>query len=226
MKAKLALLLSFLILSAGISVVIAQENIFTVRQPDYQKSPYTGMTRRHWIQAGEYLLKGAFDYIHTLDDQMYFPKQLEKTYPRNEEQIPVAKLEGLARTLFVAAPLLKDNPELEMNGIKVADYYRHQLINISNPESRSFIPHRKGGPSQTLLELGSLAVSMKAAQEVLWNPLTKEQKDALAATMLSYGEGPTIGSNWMFFNVFILSFLKDQGYVVNDSYLACQFQQF
>ena len=79
MKAKLALLLSFLILSAGISVVIAQENIFTVRQPDYQKSPYTGMTRRHWIQAGEYLLKGAFDYIHTLDDQMYFPKQLEKT---------------------------------------------------------------------------------------------------------------------------------------------------
>ena len=44
MKAKLALLLSFLILSAGISVVIAQENIFTVRQPDYQKSPYTGMT--------------------------------------------------------------------------------------------------------------------------------------------------------------------------------------
>ena len=154
MKAKLALLLSFLILSAGISVVIAQENIFTVRQPDYQKSPYTGMTRRHWIQAGEYLLKGAFDYIHTLDDQMYFPKQLEKTYPRNEEQIPVAKLEGLARTLFVAAPLLKDNPELEMNGIKVADYYRHQLINISNPESRSFIPHRKGGPSQDITGTG------------------------------------------------------------------------
>ena len=176
MKAKLALLLSFLILSAGISVVIAQENIFTVRQPDYQKSPYTGMTRRHWIQAGEYLLKGAFNYIHTLDDQMYFPKQLEKTYPKSEGQVPVAKLEGLARTLFVAAPLLKDNPELEMNGIKVADYYRHQLINISNPESRSFIPHRKGGPSQTLLELGSLAISMKAAQEVLWNPLTKNRK--------------------------------------------------
>lgn len=85
-----------------------------------------------------------------------------------------------------------------MNGIKVADYYRYQLINISNPESRSYIPHRTGGPSQTLLELGSLAISMKAAQEVLWNPLTKKQKDSLAATMLSYGEGPTIGSNWMF----------------------------
>ncbi len=183
------------------------------------KSPYTGMTRQHWIQAGEYLLKGAFDYIHTLDDQMYFPKQLDKTYPNNDGQVPVAKLEGLARTLFIAAPLLKDNPELVMNGIRVADYYRHQLVGISNPKSPSFIPHRKGGPSQTLLELGSLAISMKAAQAVLWDPLTKAQKDSLAVTMLSYGEGPTIGSNWMFFNVFILSFLKDQGYVVNDDYL-------
>ena len=106
-----------------------------------------------------------------------------------------------------------------MNGIKVADYYRHQLVNLSNPKSKSYIPHRKGGPSQTLLELGSLAISMKAAQAILWDPLTKSQKDSLAATMLSYGEGPTIGSNWMFFNVFILSFMKDQGYVVNDDYL-------
>ena len=137
MKARFALFLLFAILSLKLSVVFAQENIFTVWQPDYQKSPYTGMTRQHWIQAGEYLLKGAFNYIHTLDDQMYFPKQLDKTYPRNTGEIPVAKLEGLARTLFVAAPLLKDNPELEMNGIKVADYYRYQLINISNPESKS-----------------------------------------------------------------------------------------
>lgn len=219
MKAALTLLLSFIVLSSGLSVAVAQENTFVVRQPDYQKSPYTGMTRRHWTQAGEYLLKGAFNYIHTLDDQMDFPKQLDKTYPRSEEQVPVAKLEGLARTLFVAAPLLKDNPDLVMNGIKVADYYRHQLINISNPKSNSYIPHRTGGPSQTLLELGSLAISMKAAQAVLWDPLTKAQKDSLAATMLSYGEGPTIGSNWMFFNVFILSFLKDQGYVVNENYL-------
>lgn len=201
------------------SVVVAQENTFVVQQPDDQKSPYTGMTRHHWIQAGEYLLKGAFGYIHTLDDPMYFPKQLDKTYPNNEGQIPTAKLEGLARTLFVAAPLLKENPELVMNKIKVADYYRHQLVNLSNPQSKSYIPHRKGGPSQTLLELGSLAISMKAAQAVLWDPLTREQKDSFAATLLSYGEGPTIDSNWMFFNVFILSFLKDQGYAVNENYL-------
>ena len=219
LKNSVAGILALFVLSLLGGSVAAQENVFTVQQPDYQRSPYTGMTRQHWIQAGEYLLQGAFNYIHTLDDQMYFPKQLDKTYPNNDGQVPVAKLEGLARTLFVAAPLLKDNPDLVMNGIKVADYYRHQLVNLSNPKSKSYIPHRKGGPSQTLLELGSLAISMKAAQAILWDPLTKSQKDSLAATMLSYGEGPTIGSNWMFFNVFILSFMKDQGYVVNDDYL-------
>lgn len=194
-------------------------NIFEVRQPDFKKSPYTGLTRKHWLEAAKYILNGAFGYIHCLDDQMYFPKQLDKTYPRDEKAAPVAKLEGLARTLFVAAPILHNDSNLVLHGIRVADYYRHQLVSLSNPDSKSFIPDRTGGPSQTLLELGSLAISMKAAPEVLWDPLGKAQKDALAAKMKSYGEGPTIGSNWMFFNVFIMSFLKDQGYSVNETYL-------
>lgn len=194
-------------------------NVFEVNDPDFVKSPLTGMTRKHWLEAGEYLLSGAFSYIHTLDDPMYFPKQLEKTYPRNDNDTKVAKLEGLARTLFVAAPLLKENPDLTLNGIKVADYYRHQLVSLSDSTSKHYVAHRTGGPSQTLLELGSLAISMQAAPEVLWDPLTQKEKDDLAATMLSYGNGPSIGSNWMFFNVFIMSFMKDRGYEVNEPQL-------
>lgn len=195
------------------------ENTFVLQNPDYQKSPYSGMTRAHWLKAAEYLLNGAFGYIHTLDDPMYFPKQLQKTYPNNDNDTRTAKLEGLARTLFVAAPLLKENPDLTLNGIRVADYYRHQLVSLSDSTSKHYIPHRTGGPSQTLLELGSLAISMKAAEEVLWDALTQKQKDDLAATMLSYGNGPSIGSNWMFFNVFIMSFMKEHGYEVNETQL-------
>ncbi len=204
------------------NVTVANDvrQVFEVRNPDFEKSPYSGMTRQHWLDAGEYLLKGAFGYIHSLDDPMYFPKQLDKTYPRDAGAMKTAKLEGLARTLFVAAPLLKNNPDLTLNGIKVADYYRHQLVSISDPKSKHYIPHRTGGPSQTLLELGSLAISMQACPEILWDPLTQEQKDALAATMLSYGNGPSIGSNWMFFNVFIMSFMKDRGYEVNEAQLT------
>lgn len=200
----------------------AQPSLFTIESPDYKASPMTGMTRQHWIHAGEYLLDGAFSYIHTLDDPMYFPKQLDKTYPRDNGGIRVAKLEGLCRTMFVAAPLLRENPDLTLRGIRVQDYFLHQIKGLTIEGSTSFTPCCPNGPGQTLLELGAMCISLKAAQPVLWDPLTPEEKDRLALMLKSYGEGPTIDSNWRFFNVFILAFLKDQGYDVNMQYYEQQ----
>ena len=214
------------ILSLGCSVAFAQvatpthkiDKTFTIPTPNYKISPYTGLDRQGWIDAAEYLLEGAFTYVRNIDDPMYFPKQFEKTYPRDKGGVITAKLEGFCRTLFLAAPLLKENPDLTLNGIKVADYYRHQLLNLLDPKSPSYVKPlgKNGGPSQTLVEFGALAISLSTAKNVLWDPLTQEQKDKLAATMLSYGNGPTIGSNWMFFNVFVISFFKQEGYKVND----------
>ena len=121
--------------------------------------------------------------------------------------------------MFVAIPLLKENPGLELNGIKVGDYYRQQLRNMNDPSKPGYIQHRKGGPSQTLVEFGALALSLTVMPEIIWDPLTQEEKDALAALMLSYGNGPTIDSNWRFFNIFVLSFFKDHGYEVKEGYL-------
>ncbi len=216
------LLLAMIFLHGCVAVFAADQDdnqpVFKLNNPDYKTSPLTGMSRQHWIDAAQYMLEGAFSYIHSIDDPMQFPKQHEKTYPRNEGQVPTEKLEGLARTLFVAAPLLKEKPDLVLNDIKVVDYYQHNLLNLVNPEHPSYIKHRgKGGASQILVEFGALAISLSVAPEVLWNPLTKEQKDAVAAMMLSYGDGPTVASNWRFFNIFILSFFKDQGYEVNEA---------
>jgi hypothetical protein len=198
-----------------------EQNIFKVQHPDFTVSPHTGITRKHWKDAALYLLKGAFGYIHNLDDPMKFPKQEGKSYPHNDGQVPTEKLEGLCRTLFVAVPLLKDNPNLEINGIKVADYYRHQICNLIDSTNLSFIKARakNGGPHQNLVEFGALSISLFSIPEVLWEPLTQKQKDALAVTMLSYGDGPTVDSNWKFFNIFILSFYKQQGYQVNEKLL-------
>ncbi|MBQ8737655.1 MAG: DUF2264 domain-containing protein [Bacteroidaceae bacterium] len=214
------------VMTMGSTVATAQvatpthkiDQTFTIPAPNFKVSPYTGLDRQGWIDAAEYLLEGAFTYVRNLDDPMYFPKQFEKTYPRNEGGVITAKLEGFCRTLFLAAPLLRENPDLTLNGIKVADYYRHQLLNLVNPENPSYVKHlgKNGGPSQTLVEFGALAISLSTAKNILWDPLTKEQKDKVAAMMLSYGNGPTIGSNWMFFNVFVISFFKQEGYEVND----------
>ncbi|KQW99198.1 DUF2264 domain-containing protein [Flavobacterium sp. Root420] len=197
-------------------------DVFQIKNPDYKISPYTGMTKQHWKDAALYLLEGAFSYIHTLDDPMKFPKQEGKSYPVNENQIPTEKLEGLCRTLFIASPLLKENPELVINNIKVADYYRYQIGKLTDPTSPSYIEPRakNGGPSQKLVEFGALALSMLTNPDVLWKPLPQTQKDELAKIMLSYGDGPTVDSNWKFFNIFVLSFFKEQGYSINEKLLV------
>lgn len=179
------------------------------------------MTRRHWQDAARYLLAGAFSYVRTLDSPMQFPKQPGKSYPIVVSQVPIEKLEGLCRTLFMAAPLLKEDPGLTLNGVRVADYYRHQLGLLVTPASPAYIPPRApdGGPSQNLVEFGGLAVALFAAPEILWDPLPQATKDALAATMLSYGDGPTVPQNWRYFNVFILSFFHSRGYAVNEKLL-------
>ena len=218
------ILLSF-VLSAQESVKdvgLDSNNVFQIVNPDYKRSPYTGMTKQHWKDAAMYLLEGAFSYVHSLDDPMQFPKQEGKSYPVNESQVPTEKLEGLCRTLFVASPLLKENPDLVIHNIKVADYYRHQITKLTDLESASYIEPRSknGGPSQKLVEFGALAVSMLTNPEVLWNPLPQDEKDKLAKTMLSFGDGPTVDSNWKFFNIFVLSFFKEQGYAVNEKLLV------
>lgn len=195
------------------------DSVFHLVKPDYQLSPLTGMNRQHWMDAATYLLDGAFSYIHTLDDPMRFPKQPGKSYPTDGKFNKTENLEGLCRTMFVAIPLLKENPDLVLNGIKVGDYYRQQLRNMSDPSKSGYIQHLKGGPSQTLVEFGALALSLTVMPEIIWEPLTQKEKDDLAALMLSYGNGPTIGSNWRFFNIFVMSFFKDHGYEVKDSYM-------
>lgn len=198
-----------------------ENNIFIVNQPDYKLSPHTGMTRKHWEDAALYILEGAFSHIDSLDDSMIFPRHPGVAHTDAKPASVTEKLEGLSRTLFAASVLLKANPELEINGIKVGDYYRHHLIKLTDPNSDTYIPPRakKGGPNQILVEFGAVAISLFVAPEILWQPLSKIQKDALAAVMLSYGDGPTVPSNWKFFNIYVLSFFKQQGYAVNEPLL-------
>jgi hypothetical protein len=204
----------------------AGKTIFRVNAPDYRRSPLTGMTRRHWKEAGLYLLAGAFSYVHDLNDPLQFPKQPGKSYPQRAEQVPVEKLEGLCRTLFIAGPLLKEQPNLVLNGIALGNYYRHQLGMLVDPQSETYIaPRGNGGPNQRLVEFGGLSLSFLAAPELFWDPLDSATQRKLAAVMLSYGDGPTIDMNWRYFNILILSFFKSKGYKVNEQLLEKLLQQ-
>ena len=55
------------------------DNVFKVINPDYKLSPYTGMTRQHWIEADKYLLDMGDADLDYLEDKCrvlmeYLPK--------------------------------------------------------------------------------------------------------------------------------------------------------
>ncbi len=208
-------------LLACITVCSVSAKTFKVENPDKKLSPYTGVTREHWKQAAEYLLDGAFAYVNDIKDPMNLPKQEGKSYPHDEGGVPTSRMEAMCRTMFLAGPLLKENPDLTLHGIKVGDYYRYQMASFLDPKSPVYLPPKRGGGNggQKLVELGGLSVSLLMAPEVFWTPLPQEVRDSLAAVMLTYGEGGTIDMNWRFFNMCILSFLHSQGYKVNTAYL-------
>ncbi|MCR5131979.1 MAG: DUF2264 domain-containing protein [Prevotella sp.] len=205
--------------NAGVDVT--KGKIFEVKNPDNQLSPYTGMNRDHWKQAAEYLLSTAFQYVNDIKDPFDLPKQEGKSYPRDKGGIPTSRMEALCRTMFLAGPLLKENPNLTLHGVKVGNYYRYQMTSFLDPESPIFLPEKKGkgNGGQKLVELGGLAVSLLMAPEVFWYPLPQETRDQLAAVFKTYAEGGTIDMNWRFFNQCLLSFLHREGYEVNMKYM-------
>ena len=80
---------------------------------DYNLSPYTGLTRESWIEAGAYLLSGIFQDVESVQNPIVVKRtETEITYPHktaDEEVIKLEKMaerfEGLARSFFIAAPL-------------------------------------------------------------------------------------------------------------------------
>jgi len=49
------------------------EKAFEVINPDFALSPFTGMTRKHYIDLAKYLLERTFSYVNTPETPMSFP---------------------------------------------------------------------------------------------------------------------------------------------------------
>ena len=115
---------------------LRMKKAFEVNNPDFEISPKTGMTRKHYIECAKYLLERAFTHVDSLEAPLSFPKVPGKTYPlandpdwRHRSQ----EFEALERTFTLAGPLIHENPEVTIKGIKLRDYYSLQLYNALTP---------------------------------------------------------------------------------------------
>jgi hypothetical protein len=195
---------------------------FRVRDPDVVLSPFTGMTRRHWVDAATFLLEGVFRNVKAFDDPIVLPRQHAITYPQPNDpewKFKAQEFEGLARTFMLAAPLIAENPELAVAGYKLRDYYANQLVLATDPKSPRYLLKlseifaRHGVQQyQHTVEGGALAIGLNYTRGAIWDRFTDAQRDQVAGVLSDYAHNRTIGHNWRYFNVLMLSFLRNAGY--------------
>ncbi|MCR5031848.1 MAG: DUF2264 domain-containing protein [Lachnospiraceae bacterium] len=202
---------------------------------DYSLSPYTGLTRQSWIEAGEYLLTGIFKHIQTFEDPVVMPrKETAITYPHlsapedvQEAERKAEMFEGLTRTMFIAAPLIHDNPEITICGYKLADYYKNQILRSVTPSDPIYVGTYEqlqeitGNKDpfrcfQQTVETCALVICLWMSKEEIWDTYAKEEKDRIAGFLSSFGHNNTVPQNWRLFNMLDLAFLYREGYEIRE----------
>lgn len=198
---------------------------------DFDKSPYTGMNRASWIEAGKYLLTGIFKNIPGFEDPVLMPRyETEVTYPNEgtpSHKVQAELFEGLARSFFLAAPLIHIEPQLVLEGFSIRDYYKNQVLRACTKGDPLWVldmetmGEMEGGvPSsmtfQQTVESCALVICLWLCREEIWDTYTREEKDRIAGLLRSYGEGTTIPHNWRFFNMLDLAFLHMEGYDIDQ----------
>lgn len=207
--------------------------IFQPKTQDYTMSPHTGLTRESWIEAGEYLLEGIFRHIAHFEDPVVMPRK-EKTItyphldaPKSWQRVErmAERLEGLARSFFIAAPLLHENPALTICGYPLAAYYKTQILRsctkgdllfVGSYETLSEASRDRYPTFQQTVETAALVIGLWECREEIWETYTREEKDVIAAFLSGYAHGATVPQNWRLFNMLDLAFLYREGYPIDE----------
>ncbi len=93
------------------------KRVFEVTNPDFTKSPLTGMTKQHYIELAKYLLERAFTHVKSIGDPISFPIVPGKTYPQPNSpdwRYRSAEFEALERTFTLAGPLIHIDRKLKL----------------------------------------------------------------------------------------------------------------
>ncbi|WP_310605478.1 DUF2264 domain-containing protein [Anaerosporobacter sp.] len=208
--------------------------VFEPKTLDYNLSPYTGLTRESWVEAGKYLLTGVFTHIKSIEDPVVMPrKETEVTYPHKNAVGNQRKLEemaqifeGLTRTLFIAAPLIHIEPTMEICGYSIRDYYHKQILYSCTKGHPNYVgcyddlqeltdtydPFRA---FQQTVETCALVICLENCKEEIWDTYTKDEKDMIANFLLSFAHTNTVPQNWRLFNMLNMAFLHKEGYDID-----------
>src|SRR6185503_8729493 len=130
-----------------------------------------------------------------------------------------AYTESYARTLFLAAGLVKTDPQLSLRGRGVAEYFRDSLVRgVSEWGTGATFgrPDDATRAGQSLVEAAFITMSLGVARDELWAPLADRDRAAVVDWLSSLKDARPYKNNWRWFTVLVNTFLKRAGYPHNE----------
>ncbi len=207
---------------------------FEFTNKDFNLSPYTGMTRESWIEAAKYLLENVFSHIKKFTDPVVVPRVETKiTYPHLDASEGVAaaersaeRFEGLARSFFIAASLIHNDPDVTVCGYSLREYYKAQVLRSCTRGDEHYVGTYEDLQEQTnhqdptrcfqqTVETCALVICLWLCKSEIWDTYTRTEKDTVAAFLSSYAHQHTVPQNWRLFNMLDLAFLYRAGYSID-----------
>ncbi len=218
----------------------SMKNAWTPEFTDFTLSPYTGLTRESWKAAAKYMLNGVFSHIASPADPVVMPRrENDVTYPHKgatgdrliaEEKAEI--FEGLTRSFFIASVMIHEDPDLTINGIKLADYYKDQIYRSTVLKNdRAYVGtyeelHAVNNPDdhtrcfQQTVETCALVIGLDACREEIWLRYTDEEKKNIADFLMSYALNATVPQNWRLFCMLDLAFLWKEGFEIDENVMG------
>ena len=207
--------------------------VFEPKSLDFERSPYTGLTYESWLEAGRYLLEGIFRHIRSFSDPVVVPRrETQVSYPHSSDAVWEQKaeyFEGLARSFFVAAPLIRAIPDLEVCGYRLREYYKAQVlractegdpVSVGSYEKMQEISGDRERTFQQTVETCALVICLWVCKAQIWDTYTRAEKDVIAGFLTGYANGNTVPQNWRLFNMLDMAFLHMEGYPVDTEIMA------
>ncbi|MBQ7679547.1 MAG: DUF2264 domain-containing protein [Butyrivibrio sp.] len=208
---------------------------FIPTHTDYEKSPFTGLTRESWMDAGRYLLEGIFSHLDSIDAPLVMPrKETEITYPhlndppeQQDAQRRAEVFEGLTRSFFIASVLIHDDPGLEIAGIPIRAYYRKHILRVCTPGDPVYVSTYEELQEMTghqdpfrcfqqTVETCALVIGLWACRGEIWEDYSEEEQGVIIRFLKSYAHNNTVPQNWRLFCMLDMAFLADVGADIDE----------
>jgi hypothetical protein len=171
-------------------------------------SPFTGLTREHWVAAADDLLLSAARFSSPRGARIDLPGL------PSQQGIRTDGIEGFARTFLLAAFLHVGNEGRDPHG-HLSRYVAGvvegtRTVGADDEDSWPVIGHI-GRDGQPHVEAASIALSLHLTREASWDTLSAEEQDRVADWLRHAIDQEPSSNNWYLFPFTIASFLEGVG---------------